>query len=48
MMTFWLGAITILGEIFMPQLMHVLAPGLPEIPDKFALTVDLGRITFPI
>ncbi len=46
-MTFWLGGITILGEIFMPQLMHVLAPGFADIPDKFALTVDLGRITFP-
>ncbi len=46
-MTFWLGAITILGEIFMPQLMHVLAPGFAENPEKFALTVDLGRITFP-
>ena len=46
-MTFWLGAITILGEIFMPELMHVLAPGFAEIPDKFALTVDLARITFP-
>ncbi len=42
-MTFWLGAITILGEIFMPELMHqLLAPGFAEIPDKFALTVDLG------
>jgi putative peptidoglycan lipid II flippase len=46
-MAFWLGAITILGEIFMPGIMHVLAPGFAEIPDKFALTVDLARITFP-
>ncbi len=46
-MTFWLGGITIFGEIFMPQIMHVLAPGFVEIPDKFALTVDLARITFP-
>jgi len=46
-MMFWLGAITILGEIFMPQLMHVLAPGFAADPAKFALTVDLGRITFP-
>jgi putative peptidoglycan lipid II flippase len=42
-----LGAITVLGEIFMPQIMHVLAPGFAATPDKFALTVDLARITFP-
>jgi putative peptidoglycan lipid II flippase len=46
-MTFWLGGLTIAGEIFMPQIMLVLAPGFHEIPDKFALTVDLARITFP-
>jgi putative peptidoglycan lipid II flippase len=27
--------------------MHVLAPGFIATPDKFALTVDLARITFP-
>jgi putative peptidoglycan lipid II flippase len=46
-MTFWLGGLTILGEIFMPQIMHVLAPGFAADPEKFALTVDLARITFP-
>ena len=46
-MTFWLGAVMVLGEIFMPQIMHVLAPGFAADPDKFALTVDLARITFP-
>ncbi len=46
-MAFWLGAITVLGEIFMPQIMHVFAPGFVATPDKFALTVDLARITFP-
>jgi putative peptidoglycan lipid II flippase len=46
-MAFWLGALTIVGEIFMPQIMHVFAPGFVDIPDKFALTVDLARITFP-
>ena len=46
-MTFWLGGITIAGEIFMPQIMHVLAPGFIATPEKFALTVDLARITFP-
>jgi putative peptidoglycan lipid II flippase len=46
-MAFWLGIMTILGEIFMPQLMVVLAPGFAEDPDKFALAVSLSRITFP-
>ena len=46
-MAFWLGALTILGEVFMPQLMAVLAPGFSAIPAKFTLTVTLSRITFP-
>ncbi|HVZ09407.1 murein biosynthesis integral membrane protein MurJ [Rhodopila sp.] len=46
-MTFWLGVMTILGEIFMPQLMLVLAPGFAANPEKFTLAVDLSRITFP-
>jgi len=46
-MAFWLGALTIVGEIFMPQLMAVLAPGFAATPAKFALAVALSRITFP-
>ncbi|MBN9561958.1 MAG: murein biosynthesis integral membrane protein MurJ [Alphaproteobacteria bacterium] len=46
-MTFWLGALTILGELFMPQMMAVLAPGFQATPEKFALAVELSRITFP-
>jgi putative peptidoglycan lipid II flippase len=46
-MAFWLGIMTILGEIFMPQLMVVLAPGFAADPGKFALAVTLSRITFP-
>jgi putative peptidoglycan lipid II flippase len=46
-MAFWLGLMTILGEIFMPDLMLVLAPGFTENPAKFQLAVDLSRITFP-
>ena len=46
-MAFWLGIMTILGEIFMPGLMVVLAPGFAENPAKFALAVSLSRITFP-
>jgi putative peptidoglycan lipid II flippase len=46
-MAFWLGFMTILGEIFMPELMVVLAPGFAGDPGKFALAVSLSRITFP-
>jgi putative peptidoglycan lipid II flippase len=35
------------GEIFMPALMRVIAPGFGDDPAKFALAVALGRITFP-
>ena len=46
-MAFWLGGLTIAGLVFMPQVMVVLAPGFAAIPEKFALAVDLTRITFP-
>ena len=46
-MAFWLGTLTLLGEIFMPQVMTVFAPGFADMPEKFALTVELARITFP-
>ncbi|WP_428533484.1 murein biosynthesis integral membrane protein MurJ [Rhodopila sp.] len=46
-MAFWLGIMTIVGEIFMPELMHVLAPGFADNPAKFSLAVTLSRITFP-
>ena len=46
-LAFWLLGITVLGEIFMPSIMHVLAPGFGEEPGKFQLAVDLARITFP-
>ena len=46
-LAFWLLGITVLGEVFMPSVMHVLAPGFTEEPGKFELAVDLARITFP-
>lgn len=46
-LAFWLLGLTILGEIFMPGLMHLLAPGFDSIPGKFELAVGLARITFP-
>ena len=46
-LAFWLVLLTIAGEIFMPQLMRLLAPGFMDVPGKEALTVALARITFP-
>jgi putative peptidoglycan lipid II flippase len=46
-MAFWLCLLTVAGEVFMPWLMLVLAPGFSEDPAKFALAVSLSRITFP-
>ena len=38
---------TILVEIFMPNVMFILAPGFDEIQGKLPLTTELSRITFP-
>jgi putative peptidoglycan lipid II flippase len=46
-LAFWLVALTIAGEIFMPQVLHVIAAGFSSDPAKFALTVTLSRIAFP-
>ncbi|MBI9075844.1 MAG: murein biosynthesis integral membrane protein MurJ [Desulfatibacillum sp.] len=42
-----LAGLTVLGVIFAPQVVMVLAPGFAKNPDQFALTVTLTRITFP-
>src|SRR5258708_5227407 len=42
-----LFAFVLLGEIFMPWLMTVIAPGFSAEPGKFDLVVMLTRITFP-
>ncbi len=42
-----LVAFVVLGEIFMPLVMHVIAPGFEAEPAKFELVVALSRITFP-
>lgn len=39
--------LVIAAQISMPWLMHGLAPGFANDPDKFDLTVQLTRITFP-
>jgi len=37
----------VLGEILMPWVMRAIAPGFAAEPEKFALAVELTRITFP-
>ena len=46
-LAFWLLLLTVAGEIFMPQIMRLLAPGFADVPGKEQLTVALARITFP-
>jgi putative peptidoglycan lipid II flippase len=46
-MAFWLGTLTIAGELLMTHIMAVLAPGFLAMPAKFELAVTLSRITFP-
>jgi putative peptidoglycan lipid II flippase len=46
-LAFWLLGLTILGEIFMRPLLHVLAAGFADDPAKFELTVVLARLAFP-
>ncbi|MBP5699175.1 MAG: murein biosynthesis integral membrane protein MurJ, partial [Alphaproteobacteria bacterium] len=46
-LTFILILFIILFEIFMPEVVKILAPGFTKEPEKVALTIDLCRITFP-
>jgi len=39
--------LVLLAEIFMPQLIFLIAPGFYKDPDKLRLAIDLSRITFP-
>jgi putative peptidoglycan lipid II flippase len=39
--------ILILGLLFMPAIVHAIAPGFADNPGQLALTVSLARITFP-
>ena len=39
--------LVLMAEIFMPQLIFLIAPGFYEDSNKFNLAVDLSRITFP-
>ncbi len=46
LLALWLGLLTVVGLIFMPQVLGLLAPGFRASPEKFALAVELTRITF--
>jgi len=41
------GVLCLLGVIFAPQIVSVIAPGFLKSPEKFSLTVLLTRIMFP-
>jgi putative peptidoglycan lipid II flippase len=41
------GLLCVLGMIFSPLLVHLLAPGYADVPGKFELAVKLTRIMFP-
>lgn len=47
LMVLWLSLLTVLGMLFMPQVLSVLAPGFAARPDQFALAVELTRIVSP-
>ncbi|MGV4876118.1 murein biosynthesis integral membrane protein MurJ [Acetobacter indonesiensis] len=46
-MLVWLTFLCVLGEIFMPQVLRVIAPGFLQTGERYALGVSLSRITFP-
>ena len=39
--------IILIAEIFMPNLIYLIAPGFNADPEKFQLAIELSRITFP-
>jgi len=47
LLTVVLVAVTAIGVLAAPLLIYVIAPGFVGTPEKFTLTVDLLRITFP-
>ena len=46
-LTLLLLVITALGMLLTPWIVKLIAPGFEKIPEKFALTISLTRITFP-
>ncbi|KPW70127.1 Protein MurJ -like protein [Pseudomonas syringae pv. coriandricola] len=47
LLTLALALVTLLGVIFAPWVIWATAPGFADTPEKFALTSDLLRVTFP-
>jgi putative peptidoglycan lipid II flippase len=43
----FMSAVTVLGILLAPQIMHVLAPGFEQTPGKMELTITLARLMFP-
>ncbi|RFD19143.1 murein biosynthesis integral membrane protein MurJ [Komagataeibacter melaceti] len=43
----WLLLLTVLGEVFMPGVLHVIAPGFTHGDLRDSLAISLSRITFP-
>ena len=46
-MAFWLFCLTVLGEIFMPWLLSILAPGFTAHGGRLDLALTMSRIMFP-
>jgi len=42
-----IGLLVIIGMVFSPQIVHIIAFGFTKNPEKFALTIRLTRIIFP-
>ena len=42
-----LCGLVVLGEIFMPEIISVLAPGFVDTPDRMDAAIALARVTFP-
>lgn len=42
-----LVVLVVLGELFMPAVISVLAPGFADTPDRMAAAVSLARVSFP-
>ncbi len=47
LLTIVMAAITILGVVFSPQIVHLMFPGFRAEPSKLELTVFLNRVMFP-
>jgi putative peptidoglycan lipid II flippase len=46
-MILFVGTLTLLGTVFAPVLVQLLAPGFHNVPGKFELAVRLTRVMFP-